>query len=117
MGPLENHMYEYDLCWIVKQIKNLKTIVNSHNASIEEIQKAIDEINTWIDGFDESTYKQWIIETVNSYIATMILIEISNSGYIVYYIPETWEDITFNTTGLDIVIQDYPEYGRLVLSY
>ena len=46
----------------------------------------------------------------------MIFVGINDDGYIVYYIPEEWKDITFNTTGLDIQIDDM-EYGRLVLSY
>ena len=46
----------------------------------------------------------------------MIFVEISDAGYFVYYIPESWDDITFNTTGLDITIPD-TDYGRLVLSY
>lgn len=117
MGPLDSHMYEYDLCWLVKQIKNLQILVNSNSANIEEINKAIDKINSWIGQFSESNFKQWIIETVNSYIATMIFVEISDSGYIIYYIPETWKDIQFNTTGLDINIPEYTEYGKLVLSY
>lgn len=47
----------------------------------------------------------------------MIFVEISNSGYIIYNIPENWESITFNTTGLDITLDLQPEYGHLVLSY
>ena len=46
----------------------------------------------------------------------MIFLEISDSGYIVYYIPQSWKDIVFNTTQLDIEISGY-DYGRLVLSY
>ena len=117
MGPLGSHMYEYDLCWLVSQIKNLKTLVNSNSEEIKKINQTINAINSWIDQFSESNFKQWIIETVNSYIATMIFVEISDAGYIVYYIPETWNEITFNTTGLDIIIPEYPEYGRLVLTY
>ena len=117
MGPLDGHMYEFDLCWIVKQIKKLQTLVKSNKSEIEEIQKIINEINNWIDNFSESKYKKWIIETVNSYIATMIFVEISDTGYIIYYIPDTWNEIDFNTTGLDIIIPNCPEYGHLVLSY
>lgn len=117
MGPLDSHMYEYDLCWIVSNIKTILAQITNNNADIEQIQKAIDEINSWIDNFSDSKFKEWIIQTVNAYIATMIFVEISDAGYIVYYIPDTWKEITFNTTELDITVPDYPEYGRLVLSY
>ena len=46
----------------------------------------------------------------------MIFVEISDSGYIMYYIPERWEDIKFETTGLDVDIPN-TDFGRLVLSY
>ena len=55
-------------------------------------------------------------EIIKKYLATMIFVEISDSGYIIYYIPERWEDIHFETTGLDVEIPNV-EYGRLVLNY
>ena len=75
--------------------------------------KAIKQIQEWIDNFDTS-YAEKIIK---EHIATMIFVEITDSGYIVYNIPKEWSDITFNTTGLDIEVELQPEYGHLVLSY
>ena len=46
----------------------------------------------------------------------MIFVEINDNGYIVYNIPDSWKDIVFNTTGLDISLVGY-DYGHLVLSY
>ena len=46
----------------------------------------------------------------------MIFVEISDAGYIIYYIPDNWNSIQFQTTGLDVLIND-TEYGRLVLNY
>ena len=66
----------------------------------------------WIDNFDTS----YAVSIIKKYLATMIFVEISDSGYIVYYIPESWDDIKFETTGLDVIIPD-TEYGRLILSY
>ena len=65
------------------------------------------------DNFNVNERQKLIAEKI----ATMIFVEISDAGYIIYYIPETWNDITFNTTELDIRIPEYPDYGRLVLSY
>ena len=31
-------------------------------------------------------------------------------------VPESWDDITFNTTGYDTTVDGY-DYGHLVLSY
>ena len=72
----------------------------------------MEQVQEWINNFDTS----YLEELIQQYIATMIFVEISDAGYFVYYIPESWDDITFNTTGLDITIPD-TDYGRLVLSY
>ena len=42
---------------------------------------------------------------------------LTNAGYFVAYIPESWDDITFQTTGWDVVVESMPEYGHLVLAY
>ena len=79
---------------------------------VDELKAELQQVQDWIDNFDTSFAESIIRE----YLATMIFVEISDSGYFMYYIPESWDDITFNTTGLDITLSDY-EYGRLVLSY
>ena len=78
----------------------------------QELQNEINTINQWIANFDTTYIKQ----LVDSYVATMIFIEINDAGYIVYNMPSSWDDIDFNTTGQDIIIPNY-EYGHLVLSY
>ena len=50
-------------------------------------------------------------------IATMIFVEITDSGYIVYNIHNSWKDIKFNTTEYDMHTDLQPNYGHLVLSY
>ena len=67
----------------------------------------------WIDNFDTTTIKTLIEEQLMH----MIIVGINDDGYIVYYIPQGWEEITFNTTQLDIFLALQPEYGHLVLSY
>lgn len=89
-------------------IEDDKTFVNN----LEELKKELNVVKEWIDNFDTS-YAEDIIK---KYIATMIFVEISDSGYIIYYIPSQWNDIQFNTTGLDILIENQ-EYGKLILSY
>lgn len=100
------------LCKIVKYINNI--IENQKELSNEliNLQKEIDVIQKWIDNFDTS----YIEEIIKKYLATMIFVEITDSGYFMYYIPEHWEDITFETTGLDVEIPN-TDYGRLVLIY
>lgn len=95
--------------YINKMIDDEKTII----AQIDELRKELEIVQKWIDDFDTSFAE----EIIKKYLATMIFVEISDSGYIVYYIPDRWSDITFNTTGLDIELPMQPNYGHLVLSY
>lgn len=95
---------------------HLNEVINTYNGMIEAINQMnqwLQQIQKWIDEFDTS----FIQGIVDDYIATMIFVQITDAGYIVYYIPESWKTITFNTTGLDIELPIQPEYGHLVLSY
>lgn len=100
------------LCKVVNYINNLIDTNNHIIEYVDELKAELKVVQDWIDNFDTS-YAESIIR---EYLATMIFVEISDAGYFVYYIPESWDDITFNTTGLDITIPD-TDYGRLVLSY
>lgn len=100
------------LCKVVNYINKLIEQDKVFGAEIDKLKKELSVVQKWIDNFDTS----YAEEIIKKYIATMIFLEISDSGYIVYYIPQSWKDIVFNTTQLDIEISGY-DYGRLVLSY
>ena len=101
------------LCKLVTKLNEIIETTNLTNDAIIEIQKEIAEIQEWIKNFDTS----YIKALVEKYINTAIFVGITDSGYIFYSRPESWKDIQFNTTGLDIVVASEPEYGHLVLSY
>ena len=100
------------LCKVVDYINKLIDQDKVFADEIEELRQELSVVQEWIDNFS-TAYAE---EIIKSYLATMIFVEISDAGYFVYYIPEEWADITFNTTALDIHIDGY-DYGRLVLSY
>lgn len=108
------------LCKVVSKLNELIEKYASFDDMVEEIQSAIDALQKQIDEFD-TTY---IEKLIKDKLANMIYVWISDAGYIIYYVPESWNDISFNTTGLDIQneqladnghVANY-EYGRLVLS-
>ena len=108
------------LCKVVSKLNELIEKYASFDDMVEEIQTAIDALQKQIDELD-TTY---IEKLINDKLTNMIYVWISDAGYIIYYVPESWDDITFNTTGLDIQneqladnghVANY-EYGRLVLS-
>ena len=95
--------------YINKLIDSDKAIIDN----VDALQKEMAYVMKWINDYDST----FLIEEIKKYIATMIFVEITDDGYIVYNIPESWNDITFNTTELDIHVDGVNEYGRLVLSY
>ena len=108
------------LCKVVSKLNELIEKYASFDDMVEEIQSAIDALQKQIDEFD-TTY---IEKLIKDKLANMIYVGISDAGYIVYYVPESWDGISFNTTGLDIQNEQLADnghvanydYGRLVLS-
>lgn len=104
------------LCKMVTYINNLIETDKLQNDEINKLKQEVQEVQKWINNFD-TRFAESIIAR---YLATMIFVTISDEGYIIYTIPSHWENITFNTTGLDIEnnigVGNY-DYGHLVLSY
>ena len=108
------------LCKVVKYINDLIDQDKVLGDELASQKAALQEVQDWIANFDTSYLEQLI----QKYIANMIYVYISDAGYIIYYIPENWNDVSFNTTGLDISNEELAnnghianyEYGRLVLS-
>lgn len=109
----ESLSYYEVLCKVVDYINNLIDTDNAIIRDVDALRVELAIVKNWIDNFD-TTYAENIIKES---LATMIFVEINNAGYIVYWIPDSWDEITFNTTGLDINVDLMPEYGHLVLSY
>lgn len=119
--------HELNLDWVLDIVKNLFKAVSqidswieNHQQEYEELQKLYDDI---IAGkFPDSVKKafsDWMKANALNLVGelvNMVIFNITDDGYFVAYIPEGWDDIIFNTTGLDISIPGY-DYGHLVLSY
>jgi hypothetical protein len=104
------------ICKCIDYINNLIENDKAISNDVEQLKQEMKQVQEWIDNYDTSFAESIIRE----YLATMIFVTISDSGYIIYNIPANWKSITFNTTGLDIEnnigIGNY-DYGHLVLSY
>ena len=104
--------YEF-LCKVRDKLNELIKQDEVFGEALRQLEKELAEINQWIANFDTTFVKK----LVDKYVATMIFVGISDTGYIFYDMPESWGDIQFGTTGLDIDVTSMPEYGHLVLSY
>lgn len=119
--------YDSDLGWLIKTVKKLVECCNemtdwkeTHEEEYKNLKKLYDDILA--GRFPDSMINSlnlWLKNNMPEIIKDMIkhvFFGLNDDGYFVAYIPDSWEDIIFNTTGLDILIPDF-EYGRLVLSY
>ena len=100
------------LCKVVDYINKLIEQDKIFGNELVKLKEDLTTVQNWIDNYDTSYAK----EVLEKFIANMIYVDISDSGYIIYHIPESWNDVKFYTTGLDITVPTENEYGHLVLS-
>lgn len=113
--------------WVISTVKRLLEHVHeldnwieSHQTEYEELKALYDQI---VSGNFPDSVKQafaaWMranaLDLVGE-LVKMVIFNITDDGYFVAYIPESWDDIIFGTSGLDEIIPGV-DYGRLILSY
>lgn len=118
--------YDNDLGWLIKQVGSDKEALaaleawkESAEGSIAELQKLLDDIAA--GNFPEeisNAIKNWI--TANFYdivgdMAKTVWFGLTEAGYFVAYVPESWNEVVFKTTGYDYITEMQPEFGHLVL--
>ena len=100
------------LCKVVHYINQLIETDKEIFEDIDELKNELATVQEWIDNFDTSYIEQLISEAI----ATMVFFGLTDTGYFIAFIPDSWEEITFETTGWDVDITGIP-YGHLCLGY
>lgn len=100
------------LCKVVNYINKLIEQDKIFGDELTKLREDLATVQEWIDNYNTSYVKN----LVEKFISNMIYVDISDSGYIIYHVPESWNDIKFYTTGLDITVPTESDYGHLVLS-
>lgn len=122
------NLNDLNLDYILKTLKNyiddiadLKEWRETHEAEYEQLKELYDQIMS--GNFPpevQAAFVRWMRENATDIVGEMIknvFFGLTDAGYFVAYIPDSWADIIFNTTEYDIVIPLFEEYGHLVLSY
>lgn len=120
--------YDGDLGWLIKECKTLHEAIEALDKWMAETQPKITEIMALYDLIKsgvlppamQSGIEKWCREHMPDLVSEMIhsvFFEIDDTGHFIAYIPESWYDVDFNTTGFDIFLTEEPQYGHLVLSY
>lgn len=119
--------YDSDLGWLIKDYKTLDELIAAIKEWIRTTQPTIDDLNALYnaimsgnlpEGMKEGM-RRWMDQNALTLVGELVknvFFGLTDTGYFVAYIPESWDDIQFNTTVLDIVVPGVG-YGHLVLSY
>ena len=133
MSGLFNNEYPYtdfhelNLSWVITKVKELLDRMRKIEEWSQEWQDTVDKLQKFYDDLIAGRYPPEFVKHLEEWISKygveiimrlikMVIFAITEDGYFVAYIPESWSDITFGTTGLD----DFPDgidFGHLTLSY
>lgn len=118
--------YDTDLGWLIKTVHTHDEVLKALDEWAEKTDLSVKELEDFKKALEDGNLPQgvrdglftWatlnmpalIAETISTVFFTL------ENGYFVAYIPDSWDEITFGTSGYD----DFPvgiDYGHLTLSY
>lgn len=119
---------DYNLDWLIKTARNLLDRMDATEKWQEEHQKAYQELKDLYDAVMsgnfppsiQKAFEKWMRENALDLVGELVktvFFGLTETGYFCAYIPESWDDIKFGTTGLDDFPECFDEYGHLTLSY
>ena len=133
MGNIFSNEYPYtdfhelNLSWVIDKTKELLDHMKEIDEWKEGYEQTVEDLQKFYDDLVAGIYppefvahlKNWIsiygVDIIGNLIK-MVFFGIDDNGYFVAYIPDSWTEITFGTSGLD----DFPagvDFGHLTLSY
>ena len=118
---------DLNLDFILKQVKALMAAVNSLDDWKAEHEQEYTELKMMVDDLDNGNWSPEYVAAITNFFSAhlvdivgelvkQVFFGVTDDGHFVAYIPESWNDIIFGTSGYD----DFPvgiDYGHLTLSY
>lgn len=104
---------------LLAAMKELQDLVGGYEVRIRTLEAFMRRMETgdFDKAFLDSLY-EWLTKNVPDILSSVIKqvwFGLTDTGYFCAYIPDSWQDIIFKTTGYDIELALQPEYGHLVL--
>lgn len=104
------------LCKVVDYLNHLIEDTSNLTEELSSLKKEVEIVKQWIDNFDAGKIAD-LEGMIAEYLKVAVFFGLTESGYFIAYIPSTWNDIQFGTTGLDTPLASDSVYGRLTLNY
>ena len=100
---------------LLAAMKELQAFVGGYDARIRKLEKYISDLETgnFSPGFLEAIKKE--LPDLVGDVIKQVWFGLTDTGYFVAWIPDSWEEITFRTTGYDYITDLEPDYGHLTL--
>lgn len=118
--------YDNDLGWLIKQVGSDKEALAALEAWKESAEGSLSDLRKLLDDIAAGNFPKEISDAIKNWItanfydivgdmAKTVWFGLTDAGYFVAYIPESWDEVKFKTTGYDYTTELQPEYGHLVL--
>lgn len=118
--------YDNDLGWLIKHVRSIGEAVQAleewkagEEQTIEDLQSLLDALASGEVPEEVATaITKWLQINARDIVGAMVKnvwFGLTMSGYFVAYIPGSWNDIIFKTTGYDFFTSLQEEFGHLVL--
>jgi len=119
--------YDTDLGWLIKTVHTHDEAIALLDDWAEHAEIRIKDLETFKNLLENGTLPpavknalmEWAALNIPDLIGAAIktvFFDLTPDGYLRITIPDSWDDITFGTTGLDTFPPGY-NYGHLTLSY
>lgn len=118
--------YDSDLGWLIRTVHSHDDTLKALDEWAEKTDLSVKELEDFKKALEDGNLPQgvrdglleWAALNIPDLLAEAIktVFFTLENGYFVAYIPDSWDEITFGTSGLD----DFPigiDYGHLTLSY
>ena len=119
--------YDGDLGWLIKHVSSYDEVITALNDWIENYTPKIEEVLEFYKQLQEGYIPEGLKNALYDWATTNLLdivartlktvvFGLTDDGHFIATYTDSWSDITFNTTELDIWTPLQPEFGHLTLS-
>lgn len=118
---------DLNLDYVLKLCKSVAETVESLDSWRSEHEEEYNQLLQLVNNLDGGNWSPEYVNALTQFfsdnlveivgeLVKQVYFGVTDDGHFVAYIPESWDDITFGTTGYD----DFPvgiDYGHLTLAY